>query len=125
MKNIMKLVAVIFVVGILSNSLFAQEVQTAKNVKKAQVQQSNWVDANGDGICDNGTGTAQGTQNKKMNKGANKGTGQGQALGNGHGDGSGQRPQDGTGFGKKNGSGTGNSDGTQTSRKGSGRRGGK
>ena len=127
MKNIMKLVAVIFVVGILSNSLFAQEAQTVKNVKKTQLQQANWVDANGDGICDNGTGTAQGTQNKnkKMNKGANKGTGSGEALGNGRGDGSGQRPQDGTGFGKKSGGGTGNCDGTQASRKGSGRRGGK
>ncbi len=125
MKNIMKLVAVIFVVGILSNSLFAQEVQTVNNAKKAQVQQSNWVDANGDGVCDNvGAGYGDGTGTRPQN-----GTGFGKKSGNGAGaglgNGTGTRPQDGTGFGKKNGSGTGNSDGTQTSRKGSGRRGGK
>ena len=128
MKNILKLSAVLFFLALISNATFAQD---AGNVTKQQVRQANWVDANGDGICDN-VGTAAQRQNqsksKKMNKGVKKAAGQGLANGNmnGYGDGTGLRPQDGTGFGKKNASGTCDGTGNAGSgRKGSGRRGGK
>jgi len=54
----------------------------------------NWVDANGDGICDN-FGTSL--------QGSNSGKGYGKKDGTG----TGTRPQDGTGYGKKGGNGTG------------------
>ena len=128
MKNIMKLAIVLFAFGILSSNLFAQEAQTVTQTKSLQ---TNWVDADGDGICDNFGTANQGTgqQMRRMNKGANKGMGKGTGIGKGYGDGTGVRPQDGTGFGRKSGSGTGKCDGTGTGstsgRKGGGRRGGK
>ena len=127
MKNLMKFAVVIFAFGFLSSTIFAQEAQTVQ-VKQITAQQSNWVDANGDGICDNfGTanqGTGQGTM--RMNKGANKGMSDGTGMGNGYGDGTGVRPQDGTGFGRKNGDGTGTGtcDGTGVGSS-AGRRGGR
>ncbi|RJP72799.1 MAG: hypothetical protein C4539_03055 [Ignavibacteriales bacterium] len=64
-------------------------------------QKINWVDSNGDGICDN-FGTSL--------QGSNSGKGYGKKDGTG----TGIRPQDGTGYGKKggNGTGTGVCDGT-------------
>ncbi|MFH1198348.1 MAG: hypothetical protein V1720_21785 [bacterium] len=69
----------------------------------------NWVDANGDGICDN-FGTT------------NQGSGKGKGYGKKDGTGNHVRPQDGTGYGKKGGNGTGICDGTGS--KGRGNRGG-
>lgn len=81
---------------------------------------TNWVDLNGDGICDN-FGTSQQGVNR-TGKGYGKKDGSGTPI----------RPQDGTGFGAKNGNltGTGTCDGTgsttSTGSKGSmGRRAGK
>lgn len=127
MKNLMKFAIVLFSVALLSSITFAQEAQTVKNVKN---QNANWVDANGDGICDNFGTDLQGSknQNRKANKGVNKGSGKGFGNGNANGDGTGIRPQDGTGFGKKNGNGICSGDGTgniHSGRKGNGRRGSK
>ncbi len=63
---------------------------------------TNWVDANGDGICDNVGTSSQGSM--KSGKGFGKKDGTGNPL----------RPQDGTGFGAKNGNltGTGVCDGS-------------
>lgn len=126
MKNILKYGLVGFAFFVLATFTIAQDAKTTQN----KVQNTNWVDANGDGICDNVGTSAQNAkrQNKNMNKGTNLGTGQG--LGNGNGDGTATRPQDGTGFGKKNGAGkgTGLCDGTgnaNSGRKGSGRQGAK
>ena len=125
MKNITKIAMVLLAVGFLSGNLLAQEAQTINQTKTFR---SNWVDADGDGICDN-FGTANQASNRqmnRMNKGMHKGMGNGNGMGNGFGNGSGVRPQDGTGFGRKNGSGMGNCDGTgsgNASRRG--RRGGK
>jgi hypothetical protein len=74
----------------------------------------NFVDANGDGICDNCTGTGQG-----QGKGARKGRG-GYGPGNGTGN-QGVGPRDGSGYGP--GGGSGNCDGTGP--KGQRRRGGR
>jgi hypothetical protein len=74
----------------------------------------NFVDANGDGICDNCTGSGQG-----QGKGARKGKG-GYGPGNGT-DHQGVGPRDGSGYGP--GGGSGNCTGTGP--KGQGRRGGR
>lgn len=127
MKSIFKLSIILFALGFLSSTTFAQEV---KNETKQQLKKNNWVDADGDGICDNVVTAAKNSKNKhkKMNKGFHKGNGQGIETGNINGmcDGSGLRPQDGTGFGKKHGGRTGDGTGNVDSGlKGSGRRGGK
>jgi hypothetical protein len=126
MKNTMRLFIVLFFIALISNVTFAQE---AGNANKKQIKKANWVDADGDGICDNvGTASQGSKKNKKVNKGDKKGKGQGLTNGNinGKGDGSGLRPQDGTGFGRKSGKGTCEETGNNASgRKGSGRKGGK
>ena len=85
----------------------------------------NWVDENGDGICDNyGTenqGSKQGLGRKGKGQGLNNGTG----TRGGFGDGTGVRPQDGTGFGRKGGNATGTGTCDGTGPKGSGSRGNK
>ncbi len=109
MKRIINLTAALLVLSVLTTSLFAQEEIKVQNKKmvKAQTMQGvnnpgpNWVDADGDGICDNkGTKDSgkqfKGSNGKKGSKGNKKG---------GNGDGTGMRPQDGTGFGSGNGSG--------------------
>jgi hypothetical protein len=74
---------------------------------------ANFVDANGDGICDNF-------------QAGRRGAGQGQGMGYGRGKGNGTHvgPQDGTGFGKAAGAGTGTGicDGTGPKGKGRGPR---
>jgi len=83
--------AVLFTVILFSSSVNAQTVGkgNSKGVK------TNWVDANGDGICDNvGTGVKG---SGKSGKGYGKKDGSGNPL----------KPQDGTGFGKKAGAGNG------------------
>lgn len=122
MKHLINLSAILILVSIFSTTVFAQSQGTNQNRKmvKAQSMQSttgqgvNWVDADGDGICDNfGTN--------------NQGSGNGKGYGLKDGTKGGTRPQDGTGFGKMNGagngSGTGDCDGTGS--KGSSRRGGR
>ena len=109
MKQNINLTATLLVLSVLTTSLFAQEEIKVQNKKmvKAQTMQGvnnpgpNWVDADGDGICDNkGTKDSgkqfKGSNGKKGSKGNKKG---------GNGDGTGMRPQDGTGFGSGNGSG--------------------
>ena len=78
----------------------------------------NFVDADGDGICDNCTGTGQGRgQGQKARKGRGKG---GYGPGNGTGN-QGVGPRDGSGYGR--GAGSGNCTGTGP--RGQGRRGGR
>jgi len=76
----------------------------------------NFVDANGDGICDNCTGTGQGKGQK-----ARKGKG-GYGPGNGTGN-QGAGPRDGSGYGP--GGASGNCTGTGPSGRSRGRRGGR
>ncbi len=73
--------------------------QTVGNPNKGA--KTNWVDANGDGICDNVGTTAQGAG---VGKGYGKKDGSGTPL----------QPKDGTGYGAKNhAANSGASDGTQ------------
>jgi hypothetical protein len=78
----------------------------------------NFVDANGDGICDNCTGTGQG---KGQGQKARKGKG-GYGPGNGTGN-QGAGPRDGSGYGP--GGASGNCTGTGPSGRSRGRRGGR
>lgn len=75
---------------------------------------ANFVDANGDGICDNFQSGARGAN----------GQGQGKGYGRGKGNGTHVGPQDGTGFGVQAGAGTGTGicDGTGPKGKGRGPR---
>ena len=109
MKNLMNLAIVLFTITLLTGTMFAQQ-QLGDGTGNPNAPRTNWVDANGDGICDNFGTDLQGANSKrmKMNKGLNKGTGAGDGTGNGLGDGSGLKPQDGTGFGRK---GSGNANG--------------
>ncbi|MBU1099338.1 MAG: hypothetical protein KKA84_02955 [Bacteroidetes bacterium] len=145
MKRVTLLSAAAFLVVILSGSVFAQATgqgpQRLNGNPNSTPLMTNWVDLNGDGICDNFGTENQGMRQKANNqgrrgKGGNgTGTATGQGLFNGFGDGSGIRPQDGTGFGRGNGSGTGTGtgvcdgtgtgDGTGTAAQGRGRRGNK
>jgi len=116
MKNLMNVALVLFAVALLSNTMFGQ-VRLLDGSGNPDAPRLNWVDADGDGICDNVGTDLQGFTkgNKNLNKGKNKGNG------GSYGDGSGVRPQDGTGFGKKKGDGI-CVDGTSALQKGSGRR---
>ena len=104
MKKIINISAILILISIFTTSVFAQEnnIQVRKMVKSQTLQGvgnqgPNYVDADGDGICDN-VGTN------------NQGTGNGNQRGLKDGSKTRMMPQDGTGFGK--GSGTGNGDGT-------------
>ncbi len=70
----------------------------AQTVAKSQ-RGSNFVDADGDGICDNFAGKTgtQGMQGKRMGKGAGNGTCNGTGMGSGKGPGTGTGVCDGTG----------------------------
>ncbi|MBK7105614.1 MAG: hypothetical protein IPH62_10060 [Ignavibacteriae bacterium] len=100
MKSIINLAAMLLVLTFLSSTVFAQE-DIVVPVTDDVVHGTNWVDADGDGICDN-----FGTDNQ--------GKGTGNAYGLKDGSGTQVRPQDGTGYGKVSGagSGTGVCDGT-------------
>lgn len=105
--------AVFFAISILFLASSAYAQQNGKGEGKSKASKINWVDADGDGICDNfGTGTQAANANGKR-------------YGLKNGTGTQPRPQDGTGFGAKagNATGTGACDGTGP--KGSARRGGK
>ena len=95
----------------------------SQNTVQNNFQKTNWVDVDGDGICDNvgqnnKRGNKQGMKKMRNNKGN-------------FGDGSGLKPKDGTGFGKMNSAGNVIGDGTRTGVcdgtgvKGNGRRGGR
>lgn len=129
MKNIIKLAAFATAFVLLTSVTFAQTGVGNGFGNGLHTFQTQWVDADGDGICDN-----YGTENQgigRANMGAQKmgnpnpGTPMGLGLGNGFGDGSGLHPQDGTGFGRGNGTGTGICDGTGTGNTTGGRRGGR
>ncbi|NOX19004.1 MAG: hypothetical protein GXO87_12085, partial [Chlorobi bacterium] len=128
MKRVLSISVLFFGVFFLTSAVFAQTAPQKAQISAAQQAQvrTNWVDADGDGICDNFGTANQGVGNayKKMNgmKGQGQGMGNGSGNGNHYGDGSGIRPQDGTGFGAGQGSGNGTCDGTGP--KGNGRRGG-
>ena len=94
-KTIFLTAAVLFAVLLFSTDINAQTIKggQGKGIK------TNWVDANGDGICDN-----VGTAKQGMGKGYGKKDGTGNPM----------RPQDGTGYGKKNGAGNGTGNGTGT-----------
>ncbi|MBU0474695.1 MAG: hypothetical protein KKF62_11085 [Bacteroidetes bacterium] len=94
MKNLMNVAIVLFTVALLTSTMFAQQGNGGKNIDSPKI---NWVDADGDGICDN-VGSDLGGE--KVFLGKLKGNG-----GTGLGDGSGIKPQDGSGFGKKTGDG--------------------
>lgn len=79
----------LFIVTILSFILIASVSNAQSNTNPQPGSGVNWVDANGDGICDN-----FGTENQGINR-----TGKG--YGKKDGTGNPARPQDGTGFGKK------------------------
>lgn len=91
--------------------------QVKSEVKSNNIQlRKNWVDLDGDGICDNYSSAAR---MRNMNGYSGKGMGSQNGLtsfGNGSGyrfgDGSGLHPQDGTGLGFKYGVGTGTGNGT-------------
>ena len=113
MKRLFNLSAILVLSLVFTTAAFAQDdVVVPQNPTGP-----NWVDIDGDGVCDNfGTDL------------------QGQGNGNGYGlkdgSGAGTKPQDGTGFGKMNGAGKGVGDGTGTgtadgSGQGSRRRGGR
>lgn len=100
MNNLMKFVTGLALLAIFTTSSFAQETNNDLNgtraMVKAQVfsgattQGPNWIDENGDGICDN-----VGTDNQGQANSAGKG------LGLKDGSGAKPSPQDGTGYGKK------------------------
>ena len=119
MRRILNLSVIAITAVMLSGAAYAQSTSQNqnKNQVKAKVQtngtqlRTNWVDVDGDGICDNYSSAAR---VRNMNGNGVKGTGLqnfGNSLGNGSGyrfgDGSGLHPQDGTGLGFKNGAGTG------------------
>jgi hypothetical protein len=109
MKRIINTAIVLAIVAAVGFAQTANKEQK-KNVIKEQTQVTgkgqrgaNFVDADGDGVCDN-AGTKAGMQNKH-----GKGKGPGDGTGN-----KGVGPKDGTGYGagKGTGTGTGTCDGT-------------
>lgn len=114
MKTRINLLVAVILALFISSSLLAQEQKSQnQNTKKIEAQKQvhtqgpNWIDENGDGICDNYEKDTNGNQFKGSKSKQNK---KGK-----FGDGSGVQPQDGTGLGFKNGSGT--CDGTGSSGK--------
>ena len=133
MKRLINLSVAMLILSFFATTAFAQTTNTVQNANQNQFnnmvqsttgqfgnsQGVNWVDADGDGICDN-YGTV------------NQGSGSGHGYGLKDGSGAGTRPQDGTGFGRINnagangtGTGTGIADCDGTGPKGSARRGGR
>ncbi|MBN1302548.1 MAG: hypothetical protein JW995_15125 [Melioribacteraceae bacterium] len=121
MKRIINFSVIFAALLLFSSTAFAQT--TVGTGLGSNGQGLNWVDADGDGICDNFGTANQGSSNgakgaKKMNRMNGQG---GQGLAKGFGNGTGLRPQDGTGLGAGKGSGSGVCDGSGP--KGAGRRG--
>lgn len=109
MKRLALLTSVLFLVFFFASNSYAQTTPSG-NGKGAKV---NWVDADGDGICDN-VGTSQ--------QGVNR---SGKGYGKKDGSGNPVKPQDGTGFGKKGGNATGSGVHDGTGPKGNMNRGGR
>lgn len=121
MKHLTIISALFLAVLFVTSTSFAQNGPGGKGGQQAQLK-TNWVDMDGDGICDNvgtdkqGTGGGKGYGLKDGSGSAPRpqdGTGngrKGQGMRGGNGDGSGLAPQDGTGLGSGNG--TGDCDGT-------------
>ena len=124
MKRLINLTVILLVLSVFTSSIFAQQEANKQNRKmvKAQTLQGtstqgpNWIDADGDGICDN-VGTSARNQMKDVNGKGQKGNKKG-----GLGDGTGLRPQDGTGFGSGNGTGVCDETGPKGSTRRSGRK---
>lgn len=127
MKKLISLFVTTSFLFVLTMSLtFAQQTQKkqikpqTKTAQKTMVQNRvNWVDKNGDGICDNYGTSAQGAN--RVGKGFGKKDGTGNPL----------KPQDGTGYGAQKGGKMGkanaycNGTGSQGKRGGKGKRGNK
>jgi hypothetical protein len=124
MRRILNLSVIAITAVMLSGAAYAQSIFQFqyKNQVKAKVgtngiqAKTNWVDVDGDGICDNYSAAAR---VRNMNANGGKGAGlqkAGNSIGTGSGyrfgDGSGLHPQDGTGLGFKNGGGKGTGTGT-------------
>ncbi len=126
MKRLINISLVLAATLILTSSVFAQNGQGNRFGLNGGVNPGSlWVDADGDGICDNYGTNNQGTG---LRNGAGRMNGRnasGLGLFKGYGDGSEIRPQDGTGFGRAGGSGLGTGTGVcdGSGPKGSGRRG--
>jgi len=106
MKRLINLSAILVLLSVFTTTAFAQddikpnnEAKMVQAQKMVKVQTENWVDADGDGICDN-AGTDM------------QGQGNGKGYGKKDGTGNGAKPQDGTGFGKMNGAGNGSGTGS-------------
>jgi len=121
MKRLINFSVILLALVVLSNAAFAQTqnkfqekrlIKTQNMVEDGQMG-VNWIDANGDGICDNFGTEKQGNRQGNGAKNGNKG---------GYGDGSGVRPQDGTGLGSGNGSGVCDGTGPKGSSKRAGRK---
>lgn len=110
MKN-----AALFTLAILLSLTFFASSTSAQTKGKGNQSavKTNWVDLNGDGLCDNVGTSLQGSS--KAGKGYGKKDGSGTQV----------RPQDGTGFGNKGGNATlnGTHDGTGKQGASAGRRG--
>ena len=111
MKRLALLTSVLFLAVLFTSNSFAQT--TPAGPGKGPGTKVNWVDADGDGICDN-----VGTSNQGVNR-------SGKGYGKKDGTGNPVRPQDGTGFGKKGGNATGTGIHDGTGPKGSINRGGR
>lgn len=94
MKRTIIFAAAIFTMALLTSSVNAQTADPGTGQQPGT--KVNWVDANGDGICDNVGTSAQGVNRSGKGYGKKDGTGI-QA-----------RPQDGTGYGAKAKNSTGN-----------------
>ncbi len=110
MKNLIKLSALFALFAVFTSTALAQTSSADNQTQNQKLNKYrvNWVDIDGNGICDNfgtenqGAGNGYGKLNNNVSKGKRGGLG----------DGSGLRPQDGTGFGRGNASGAGVCDGT-------------
>jgi hypothetical protein len=124
MRRIFNLSVIAITAVMLSGATYAQSASQFQYKKQVKAKvgtngiqlRTNWVDVDGDGICDNYSSAAR---VRNMNANGGKGSGLqngGNSIGNGSGyrfgDGSGLHPQDGTGLGFKNGGGTGTGTGT-------------
>lgn len=111
MKRLALFASVLFLALVFTSNSYAQTTPAGNG--KGPGTKVNWVDADGDGICDN-----VGTSLQGVNRA-------GKGYGKKDGSGTPSRPQDGTGFGKKGGNATGTGVHDGTGPKGSGYRGGR
>ncbi len=106
---------VLFTLAVLLTTIFFVSTSNAQSTGRGNsgVVKTNWVDLNGDGICDNVGTSLQGKN--QSSRGFGKKDGTGNPI----------RPQDGTGYGNKAGNltGTGTCTGTGTGAQGTSARG--